>query len=224
MLLSNPNLQKYVDNISCLCSFSRLFNPTTGIYLDYKAQEKFFIESFNAIDITKKNDFFDAIIEQDGQRIGYGLKTFVHSPQHATHKIGHFQVHVKEITKLYTKKQYKKLIEFVVNKYNERIFQAVEKYNIQVTKMHILTRSEDKLYFREEMLCPIFSSEYENTLLKRNTLYFGDYSFEVSTCTLRKTFDMSQNNCFLIQDITFHEQPLELMKEILQSKSAVKRG
>jgi hypothetical protein len=224
MLLSNPNLQKYVDNISCLCSFSRLFNPTTGIYLDYKAQEKFFIESFNAMDITKKNDFFDAIIEQDGQRIGYGLKTFVQTPQCATHKIGHFQAYVKEVTKLYTKKQYKKLIEFIADKYNERIFQAIEKYDIQITKMHILTRSEDKLYFREEMLCPIFSSEYENTLLKRNTLYFGDYSFEVSTCTLRKTFDMSQNNCFLIQDITVHEQPLELMKEILQSKSAVKRG
>ena len=66
-------LEKYIELLQAVASMSRLYSDNEKAYLDPRFIEKLFIYTSKARDLSRKDNSFDAIINDNS---GVGVKTF----------------------------------------------------------------------------------------------------------------------------------------------------
>ncbi len=192
-------IEKYTELLQAVASMSRLYSDNEKAYLDSRFIEKLFIYTSKARDLSRKDNSFDAIINNNS---GVGVKTFgVATLSPKSEKIAEF-------TRLAGKGVFKNLLaeELAITaaQYrNDRIKTDAEEYNIDMANSfyHCLIRTKSGAIIHEEPysyidisnIKPIKGKEFDS---KEGATHFTDglnnYSFNISKNVLFKTFDLSK--------------------------------
>src|SRR5699024_4338569 len=94
-------------------------------------------------DLTRNDSAFDVIAKIDDERIGVGLKTWIHTSDLTFQKVAEFnKVAPIELTPLIENKEYKLLINKISELRNERIKLDKRQYNTNFDIYHNITRDD----------------------------------------------------------------------------------
>ena len=209
---SNFELSKYTELLQAVASMSRLYSENEKAYLDSRFIEKLFIYTSKARDLSRKDNSFDAIVNNVS---GVGVKTFgVDSMSPKTEKIAEF-------TRLARQGVFKNLkaeeLAITAAQYrNDRIKTDAEEYNINMTSSfyHCLIRTKEGAIIHEEPysyinvdnIKPIKGKEFDS---KEGSTHFTDglnnYSFNISKNVLFKTFDLCKGFNSELIPLVIHE-------------------
>ena len=209
---SNFELSKYTELLQAVASMSRLYSENEKAYLDSRFIEKLFIYTSKARDLSRKDNSFDAIVNNVS---GVGVKTFgVDSMSPKTEKIAEF-------TRLARQGVFKNLkaeeLAITAAQYRtDRIKTDAEEYNINMTSSfyHCLIRTKEGAIIHEEPysyinvdnIKPIKGKEFDS---KEGSTHFTDglnnYSFNISKNVLFKTFDLCKGFNSELIPLVIHE-------------------
>jgi len=209
---SNFELSKYTELLQAVASMSRLYSENEKAYLDSRFIEKLFIYTSKARDLSRKDNSFDAIVNNVS---GVGVKTFgVDSMSPKTEKIAEF-------TRLARQGVFKNLkaeeLAITAAQYrNDRIKTDAEEYNINMASSfyHCLIRTKEGAIIHEEPysyinvdnIKPIKGKEFDS---KEGSTHFTDglnnYSFNISKNVLFKTFDLCKGFNSELIPLVIHE-------------------
>src|SRR5699024_5552736 len=223
--LHRSHKKEYIKFLKIFGALSGLFKETTdGIhakkpYLYYRNHEQLFAKVFNVEDLTRKDSAFDAIAKFEDQRIGVGLKTWIHTRDLTYQKVAEFnKVAPNEFAPLIESGEYDQLICKVSELRNERIKLDQRQYNTQHKIYQSITRDDNQMNIIETNYDLIQLDSLK--LLEQNgkTYKFTDglntYKFYASKSVLLKEFDASNSNTLEKIPIAQFEDPFELLKMI----------
>ena len=226
---SNFELSKYTELLQAVASMSRLYSDNEKAYLDSRFIEKLFIYSSKARDLSRKDNSFDAIINNTS---GVGVKTFgVESMSPKAEKIAEF-------TRLARQGVFKNLkaeeLAITAAQYrNDRIKTDAEEYNIDMTSSfyHCLIRKKEGAIIHEEpysyinvdSIKPIKGKEFDS---KEGSTHFTDglnnYSFNISKNVLFKTFDLSKGFNSELIPLVIHEDIFDRILKWYKNELGIK--
>lgn len=217
--------QEYISYLKIFGAISGLFKDiregtnARKPYLYYRNHEQLFAKVFNVEDLTRKDSAFDVIARFGDQRIGIGLKTWIHSRDNTFQKVAEFnKVAPSELAPLIKDGAYKELIYKVAELRNERIKLDQRQYNTEQDIYHNITRDDNVMN--------IFETSYDLIqldslrLLDQNgkTYTFTDnlnnYKFYASKSVLLKEFDASSKYIIKKIPIKQYDDPFELLRTI----------
>lgn len=188
-------------------------------YLYYRNHEQLFSKVFDVEDLTRKDSAFDAIAKIDDERIGIGLKTWIHTRDKTFQKVAEFnKVAPIEFAPLIENKEYKQLIERVSALRNERIKLDQRQYYTQFDVYHNITRDDNVMNIVETSYDLVQLDSLK--LLDHNgkTYTFTDgintYKFYASKSVLLKEFDASKDKILERIPIVQFDDPFELLRMI----------
>ena len=230
--LNEKRKKEYIDYLKIFGALSGLFkdhksgNNAHKPYLHYRNHEKIFIKAFEVEDLTRKDSAFDAVGVVDGERVGIGLKTWIHSGNVTYQKVAEFNKLAPEvITPLIEQGDSEAVIRKVAELRNERIMLDKRLYNTDREVYHFVTRDDDKMNIVETSYDLIDIDSLE-LLSDGKTYYFKDkknkYKFYVSKSVLWEEFDASE--CEIIENVYIEQfdDPFEIIKGLqLPSKKDV---
>lgn len=132
----------YISYLKNICLLSKLFTDKEEPYLYYRIAENIFCKVFNAKNLSRKDDSYDARIGS----IGIGLKTFIVKGKAKTkrEKIAEFD---KESDKIKDFDKDEDKVKFIAKLRNERIADANKKYDISESYYHCVVRKENQITF-----------------------------------------------------------------------------
>ncbi|WP_353853960.1 NgoFVII family restriction endonuclease [Bacillus sp. Bos-x628] len=180
------NRTTYKQMLSSTGSLSNLFSESDSPYLVSRNVENAFCEAFGAENLGRSDCSADA----SKDRVGIGIKTFLHGNGKTLQKIAEFN----KDSDLYRGKSPKELINTVASLRNERIEFTKRTYGIDSMIYHCVTRKPGKILIFEEPMDLILISSITNIKVSnnRNSITFEDglheYSFNVTKSTLYKRF------------------------------------
>jgi hypothetical protein len=180
------NRTTYKKMLSAAGSLSNLFSESDAPYLVSRNVENAFCEAFGAENLGRSDCSADALLN----RVGIGIKTFLHGNGKTLQKIAEFN----RDSELYRGKSPKELINIISTLRNERIEFTKRTYGIDTMLYHCVTRKPGKIFIFEEPMDYIQTSSITNIKVSnnRNTITFEDglneYSFNVTKSTLYKRF------------------------------------
>jgi hypothetical protein len=226
---SNFELSKYTELLQAVASMSRLYSDNEKAYLDSRFIEKLFIYTSKARDLSRKDNSFDAIINNTS---GVGVKTFgVESMSPKSEKIAEF-------TRLARQGVFKNLkaeeLAITAAQYrNDRIKTDAEEYNIDMTNSfyHCLIRKKEGAIIHEEPysyinvdnIKPIKGKEFDS---KEGATHFTDglnsYSFNISKNVLFKTFDLSKGFNSELIPLIIHEDIFDRILKWYKNELGIK--
>jgi len=217
--------QDFIEYLKIFGAISGLFKDTkeganaNKPYLYYRNHEQLFAKVFNVEDLTRKDSAFDAIAKFEDQRIGVGLKTWIHIRDLTYQKVAEFnKVAPNEFAPLIESGEYDQLICKVSELRNERIKLDQRQYNTQHKIYQSITRDDNQMNIIETNYDLIQLDSLK--LLEQNgkTYKFTDglntYKFYASKSVLLKEFDASNSNTLEKIPIAQFEDPFELLKMI----------
>lgn len=183
---SATNRIKYKQMLSSTGALSNLFSESDSPYLVSRNVENVFCEAFGADNLGRSDCSADAALN----RVGIGIKTFLHGNGHTLQKIAEFN----RDSDLYRGKSPKELVNIIASLRNERIEFTKRTYGIDEMIYHSVTRKPGKILIFEDPMDLVQISSIKNLKVSnnRNTISFEDglheYSFNVTKSTLYKRF------------------------------------
>lgn len=220
--------QEYIEYLKVFGALSGLFKETTdGInakkpYLYYRNHEKLYVRIFEVDDLTRKDSAFDAVANLDDQRIGIGLKTWIHSRDKTYQKVAEFnKLAPTEISPLIQEKDYEGVVKKVALIRNKRIELDKRLYNTSDDIYHFITRDDRVMNLIESEYDLIQLDEVKLIESNGKTFIFTDgvnnYKYYASKSVLMKEFDASQEKILISIPIEEFEDPFQLLSRIALS-------
>lgn len=176
----------YIQMLRSTSSLSSLFSESSSPFLVSRNVENAFCQALGAKNLGRSDCSADALKD----RIGIGIKTFLHGNGKTLQKVAEFN----KDSDLYRGKSPKELINTIVILRNERIQFTKRTYSIDKMIYHCVTRKPGKVLIFEELMDLIQISSITKLKVSnnRNTITFEDglheYSFNVTKSTLYKRF------------------------------------
>lgn len=217
--------QEYINYLKIFGAISGLFKDifegehASKPYLYYRNHEQLFAKIFDVEDLTRRDSAFDAVAKIEGERIGIGLKTWIHTRDITYQKVAEFnKVAPTEFVPLIENKQYKQLIYKVSEMRNERIKLDQRQYNTKFQIYHNITRDDNLMNVLETSYDLVQLDSLK--LLNQNgkTYSFTDglnnYKFYASKSVLMKEFDASKEKVLERIPIVQFDDPFELLRMI----------
>lgn len=223
---------RYRTLLEAMASLSGLFSSNSAPYIDSRFAENLFIETTGAIDLTRVDKSFDAIVDGD---IGVGIKTFLGgSGSWKKEKIAEFTSLARNGEFAGIGKH--ELVQRVVEARNTRVISDANEYGINLDRSvyHCLIRLPGGAVIHEEPYRLIDVSSLKPTDSRGNVsttwgsiasgVHFTDglgvYTFSTSKNVLLKAFVFDPNDSFIPLDI--HPTPLDVLEAILGRKPSSK--
>lgn len=208
--LQNKKMQeKYKQYLKIVGSLSNLYSDSSTPYLYYRAAENIFCMAFEATNHSRA----DISVDASKDKIGLGLKTFLHNNGKTFQKVAEFNALRQSLDGLSTDG----IIETIVNARNARINASEEIYGLEQSIYHCVTRASGKNYIYEVPLETINLNTITGITADRHIIKFTDgknnYNFNISKSTLYKQFLMTEKLDEI--DIDIIENPLEMLAELL---------
>lgn len=188
-------------------------------YLYYRNHEQLFARVFDVEDLTRKDSAFDALGTWVNDRVGIGLKTWIHTKDYTYQKVAEFnKLAPVVIAPLIENGKPEEVIKKVSELRNERIMLDKRLYKTNRDIYHFVTRDDDIMNIIETPYDLIDIDSLELLRSDGKTYTFKDrlhnYKFYKSKSVLLEEFDASQ--CEIITQIPIEQfdNPFELIKMI----------
>lgn len=233
-IIWNKFLQKekdeYIEFLKIFGALSGLFKDNQeGInarkpYLYYRNHEQLFTRVFNVEDLTRKDSAFDALGKWDNDRVGIGLKTWIHTKDNTYQKVAEFNKLAPEvIAPLIKNGTSEEVIRKVSQLRNERIMLDKRLYKTDREVYHYITRDDNVMNIIETTYDLIDIDSLE-LISDGKTYTFKDklhnYKFYTSKSVLLEEFDASKGQIIEQVPIEQFDDPFELIRMInLSSKN-----
>ncbi|HIT90406.1 MAG TPA: NgoFVII family restriction endonuclease [Candidatus Merdenecus merdavium] len=224
--LDKKERDEYERYLKIFGALSGLFKDTekgdnaTKPYLYYRNHEQLYARSFDVKDLTRKDSAFDALAEFDGEKIGVGLKTWIHDRDKSFQKVAEFNKLAPErITPLVSVGDYFEVVKTVAKLRNDRVMLDKRLYNTGEHDIyHYITRDTNCMNIIETTYDLI--EEDSIKLIKTNgkTFEFTDgknnYKYYTSKSVLLEEFDASASEVIEKLPILQFKDPFELLEKI----------
>jgi hypothetical protein len=179
------NRQLYKQMLMSAGALSNLFSENDSPYIVSRNVENAYCEAFGADNLGRSDCSADASLD----RVGIGLKTFIHGSGKTLQKVAEFN----KDAELYRNQQPKELINTVATLRNERIDFTMRTYGLNKMIYHCVTRKPGQILIFESPMDKIEIAQIKNVKLSnKNTITFEDgkneYSFNLTKSTLYKRF------------------------------------
>ncbi|MCC0730818.1 NgoFVII family restriction endonuclease [Clostridioides sp. ZZV14-6048] len=188
-------------------------------YLYYRNHEQLFVRVFEVEDLTRKDSAFDALGTWVNDRVGIGLKTWIHTKDYTYQKVAEFnKLAPVVIVPLIENGEPEEIIKKVSELRNERIMLDKRLYKTDRDVYHFVTRDDDVMNIIETPYDLIDIDSLELIKSDGKTYTFKDrlhnYKFYKSKSVLLEEFDASQ--CEIITQIPIEQfdNPFELIRMI----------
>lgn len=223
--MSREGKEEYIKYLKIFGALSGLFKDSkTGPhahkpYLYYRNHEQLYAKVFNVEDLTRKDSAFDAVAKIDNERIGIGLKTWIHTRDVTYQKVAEFnKVSPYELAPLIRSGENKQLIHKVSELRNERVKLDQRQYNTNYDLYHNITRDDHMMNVMETGYDLVQLDSLELIDRKGGTFTFTDhvnnYKFYASKSVLLKEFNASKDKVIERIPIIPYEDPFELLRMI----------
>lgn len=187
MFIENQSAEKksyYERLLRAVGSFSKLFSESPEPYIAYRAAENLFCKAFEAENLSRS----DASADASKDRLGFGIKTFLHKNGKSFEKIAEFNSDHGLFRALDAEAKIRKISELR----NERISTTKRIFGLDDLIYHCVTRQVGRIVVYETPAPLIDIGQIENLKVNGNTIQFSDpledYSFSVPKSTLYKRF------------------------------------
>ncbi|HHU19176.1 MAG TPA: restriction endonuclease, partial [Bacilli bacterium] len=207
----NSRQDDYIEMLKIIGSLSKLFSDSSDPYLYYRAHENLFCQVFNAKNLARGDVSFDAIAD----KIGIGLKTFLHGNGRTFQKVAEFNSDSDLIRALQPRLE--DVVYKVAELRNRRIRLTEDITNINQNIYHVVTREKGKMNITETAMDYIdISSIQLDKKQSKNTIKFKDkyneYSFSLSKNTLLKRFDTTKSEIITQFEVEILDDPFNFLK------------
>lgn len=175
---------RYIKLLSSMGKLSKLFNDGSVPFLQYRAHENIFCQSFHTDNLSRSDVSYDTKFSN----IGIGLKTFLHGNGNTYQKVAEFNALSTKLRSL----EGINLAKEVAKYRNARIETTNREHNIKIGIYHCLTRLDGEFRIYEYPLEKIniqslvVLSETEKSLTFTDKTH--EYNFNRSKSTLFKRF------------------------------------
>lgn len=183
-------------------------------YLYYRNHEQLFAKVFSVEDLTRKDGAFDMLLDKGSERIGIGLKTWIHSNDITFQKVAEFN----KASNLIKYGNPENVIRQVAVLRNERLLLDKRLYSTNKDVYHFITRDDGVMNIVEGEYRLIDLETLELIKFSDKSYEFKDkyhnYRFNKSKSTLFKKFDASATE--IIEKITIEQlnDPFELLEKL----------
>lgn len=222
---SDEEKNEYINFLKIFGALSGLFKDNKeGInakkpYLYYRNHEQLFTRIFNVEDLTRKDSAFDALGIFGEERVGIGLKTWIHSSDRTYQKVAEFnKLAPTVLVPLMENGNPQEVVRKVSELRNERIMLDKRIHGTDFDVYHFITRDDNVMNIVETSydLIDLESLEFIKTdgkvYLFRDK--FHNYKFYKSKSVLLEEFDASKSEIVETIPIVQHDDPFELIKTI----------
>ncbi|MGL5716899.1 MAG: hypothetical protein ACRCX2_28040 [Paraclostridium sp.] len=211
---------EYKKFLKIFGALSALFKDTTEgtnaqkPYLYYRNHEQLFARVFSVEDLTRKDGAFDMLLDKGSERIGIGLKTWIHSNDITFQKVAEFN----KASNLIEYGDPENVIRQVAELRNERLLLDKRLHNTNKDVYHFITRDDGVMNIVEGEYRLIDLDSIELTKYSDKSYEFKDqyhnYRFNKSKSTLFKKFDASETE--VIEKISIEQlnDPFELLEKL----------
>ncbi|SES88257.1 NgoFVII restriction endonuclease [Salinibacillus kushneri] len=176
--------KEYIKLLQTVGSLSHLFSDSPTPYLYYRAAENIFCRVFEAENLSRGDVSADAA----KNKLGIGLKTFLHGNGKTYQKIAEFN---KDLS-VYEGKNSDEVVDIISKMRNERINFTMRSHGLNDMIYHLVTREEGSFNLYEEHMDLVDMSSIKSIKEKGNTIFFQDkfaeYKFYKAKSTLFKRF------------------------------------
>lgn len=188
-------------------------------YLYYRNHEQLFARVFNVEDLTRKDSAFDALGVWNGERVGIGLKTWIHSKDKTYQKVAEFnKLAPTVIIPLIENGTPEEVVRKVAELRNERIMLDKRLHGTSKDVYHFITRDNNVMNIVETSYDLIDMDSLEFIKTDGKTYQFKDklhnYKFYKSKSVLLEEFDASKAEIIETIPIVQYDDPFELIKMI----------
>ena len=190
-------------------------------YLYYRNHEQLFTRVFDVIDLTRSDSAFDALAQNGNDKIGIGLKTWIHTRDFTFQKIAEFnKAAPNEIEPLINQKDYLKAVEIVSKLRNERIQMDERVHNTSKNNhiYHNITRDNGFMNIVEESYDLIQIDSIQLLSHTDKVFNFTDgkstYKYYRSKSLLTKEFRANSESILQKIPIKHFDDPFELLAMI----------
>lgn len=223
--LKKDQRKEYIKYLKIFGALSGLFKDIESgsnankPYLYYRNHEQLFAKVFDVEDLTRNDSAFDVIAKNNDERIGIGLKTWIHTRDVTYQKVAEFnKVAPVILAPLIENKDYNELIYKVSKLRNERISLDKRQYNTSREIYHNITRADNVMNIVETDygLIQLDSLKLLNENGRTFTYTDGidNYKFYVSKSVLLKEFDAREEHILAKIPIKQFNDPFTLLKMI----------
>lgn len=204
---TEDQLAEYKRELDAIASLSNLFSDNSAPMIYYRATENIYCRSFNAINVSRADCTADAIFDN---RIGVGIKTFLHREAGSFQKIAEFNRQQPLFRGLCGTILAKKISELR----NERILTTIRTYGLKSMIYHCIVRHDDgTIDVFEEKMNTIDIPNIKIESEEPNRILFTDgtehYEFYYPKSTLFKQF--KANKAILSFKTVVLSDPMELL-------------
>ncbi|MCS5420296.1 MULTISPECIES: NgoFVII family restriction endonuclease [Psychrilyobacter] len=217
--------EEYIQYLEIFGALSGLFKDNKEganarkPYLYYRNHEQLFTRIFSVDDLARKNSAFDALGTWKNDRVGIGLKTWMHTRDHTYQKVAEFNKLAPDfIAPLIEKGTPEQVIKKVSEFRNERIMLDKRLYKTDRDVYHYITRDDDIMNIVEAPYDLIDIDSLELIDTNGKTYNFKDkkneYKFYRSKSVLQKKFDASKGEIIAQIKIEQFDDPFELIRMI----------
>lgn len=227
---------EYIKFLEIFGALSGLFKDTEAgssadkPYLYYRNHEQLFARIFDVEDLTRHDSAFDAIAKVGDNRIGIGLKTWIHSRDKTFQKVAEFnKVALTDIRPLIDKGTPLDVVKKVASLRNKRIELDQRTYKTTHTIYHNITRDSNVMNIVESDYDLIDINSINNISVNKDKSVFDfqdknkKYKFYVSKSVLLQEFDASKETIVTKIPITQFKDPFELLAHIHVTNSSVNK-
>ncbi|AAK79470.1 hypothetical protein [Clostridium acetobutylicum] len=222
---SEDEKNEYIEFLKIFGSLSGLFKDnkeganSRKPYLYYRNHEQLFSRVFNVEDLTRKDSAFDALAPWKGERIGIGLKTWIHTKDCTYQKVAEFNKLAPEVIEPLIKNGTPEEVIYKISELrNERIMLDKRLYRTDMDVYHFITRDDDVMNIIETSYDLIDIKSIELIKSDGKTYSFKDklhkYKFYKSKSVLLEEFDASQGEIITKIPIQQFDDPFELIRMI----------
>ena len=213
MFIENQSSEQrdyYERLLKAVGSLSKLFSESPEPYIAYRAAENLFCKAFEAENLSRS----DSSVDASKNRIGIGIKTFLHKNGKSFEKIAEFNSDHALFRALGAKKKIRKIAELR----NERIETTKRIFGLEEIIYHCITRQAGKILVYETPASLIKIDEITNLKVNSNTIQFSDtsaeYSFNIAKSTLYKRF-ITPENLLLEVPVRILEDPFDQIEKLI---------
>jgi hypothetical protein len=209
---SQPKEQReyYERVLKAVGSLSKLFSEAPEPYIAYRIAENLFCKAFEAENLSRS----DASADASKNKVGFGIKTFLHKNGKSFEKIAEFNSDHSIFRALDTGEKIRKIAELR----NERIETTKRIFGLEQIIYHCITRQVGKILVYETPAPLIKIDEIKDLKANGNTIQFSDpsaeYSFNVAKSTLYKRF-ITPENVLLEVPVRILEDPFGEIEKLI---------
>lgn len=213
---SSEERERYANMLRCAAMLSRLSSDSTVPYLGYRITENAFCEAFDADNLSRSDCSADAA----KNRIGIGIKTFIHGNGKTIQKVAEFN----RDQELYRGKTPSEIVSTISHLRNERLQATKRIHGLDQLIYHCVAREPGRVIIYETPMDEIAVDAVKDVGVSQNILTFKDgmneYSFNISKSTLSKRFYTSD----ILMDIPAEilDNPFDLLTQTLGLNPALK--